>query len=637
MFNFFGDTMKKFLFFNCLALILCYSITSYAQNPECQWAQKIGGSYYDYTCSIAIDSTGNAYVAGTFASSTLSFNNGISLTNSGGDDGYLAKYNSDGICQWAEKIAGSSQESITTIKSDDLGNIYIIGHFNSQVLNFNNNIFLENSGNSDGFIAKYDSSGNCLWAEKIAGGAQDGIRSISKVSSGNVYVVGSFFSQNLYFNNGISLTNSGGDDGYLAKYNSDGICQWAEKIAGVSNDYASELVVNNLGDIFIAGEYGSSPIYFNNGINLNRQGSTLDAFIAKYDTLGICQWAQSIYGSSTDFTSGLELDNSGNVFVTGWFLSYNLYFSNGLSISNNSYGEYDSYIAKYNSTGICQWVNRIGGILSDFTTGIVNDFWGNTYICGEFESSVLNFNNNISLSNSGGRDGFFVKYNSNGVCQWAEKIAGASYDGITCLAIDDLYLYIGGSFSSQVLNFNNEKTLFNIGNRDGYIAKYNIADIADFSLSNGWNLISSNVLPLETAMETIFNQTENLVIVKNNEGQIYSPSFGINQIGNWDITQGYYVYVTSPSILQIEGILVNPLETPINLNQGWNLVSYLRNSEMLAQDALQGITGSMLFAKDKMGNIYHPGYGINNLGNMIPGQGYWIYMNAPAVLTFPGN
>jgi len=144
-------------------------------------------------------------------------------------------------------------------------------------------------------------------------------------------------------------------------------------------------------------------------------------------------------------------------------------------------------------------------------------------------------------------------------------------------------------------------------------------------------------LPLETAMETIFNQTENLVIVKNNEGQIYSPSFGINQIGNWDITQGYYVYVTSPSILQIEGILVNPLETPINLNQGWNLVSYLRNSEMLAQDALQGITGSMLFAKDKMGNIYHPGYGINNLGNMIPGQGYWIYMNAPAVLTFPGN
>ncbi|HPO64079.1 MAG TPA: hypothetical protein PK762_13455 [Candidatus Kapabacteria bacterium] len=397
------------------------------------------------------------------------------------------------------------------------------------------------------------------------------------------------------------------------------------------------MVVNNLGDIFIAGEYGSSPIYFNNGINLNRQGSTLDAFIAKYDTLGICQWAQSIYGSSTDFTSGLELDNSGNVFVTGWFLSYNLYFSNGLSISNNSYGEYDSYIAKYNSTGICQWVNRIGGILSDFTTGIVNDFWGNTYICGEFESSVLNFNNNISLSNSGGRDGFFVKYNSNGVCQWAEKIAGASYDGITCLAIDDLYLYIGGSFSSQVLNFNNEKTLFNIGNRDGYIAKYNIADIADFSLSNGWNLISSNVLPLETAMETIFNQTENLVIVKNNEGQIYSPSFGINQIGNWDITQGYYVYVTSPSILQIEGILVNPLETPINLNQGWNLVSYLRNSEMLAQDALQGITGSMLFAKDKMGNIYHPGYGINNLGNMIPGQGYWIYMNAPAVLTFPGN
>jgi len=162
-------------------------------------------------------------------------------------------------------------------------------------------------------------------------------------------------------------------------------------------------------------------------------------------------------------------------------------------------------------------------------------------------------------------------------------------------------------------------------------------DYLSINLISGWNLISSNVLPLEPVMDSIFNNTENLVIVKNNAGQVYSPSFGINQIGNWDISQGYYVYVTSSSILQIEGILVNPLETPINLNQGWNLVSYLRNSEMLAPDALQGISASMLFAKDKMGNIYHPGYGINTIGNMQPGQGYWIYMNAPAFLTYPGN
>jgi len=157
------------------------------------------------------------------------------------------------------------------------------------------------------------------------------------------------------------------------------------------------------------------------------------------------------------------------------------------------------------------------------------------------------------------------------------------------------------------------------------------------NLNSGWNLISSNIVPENTNIIDIFSEVNNLKLVKNQAGNIYDPAFGINTIGNWNINYGYWVYMTAPSILQILGLEVNPLETPINLNQGWNLISYLRNSDMLAPDALQGISGSMLFAKDKMGNLYHPGYGINTLGNMQPGQGYWIYMNAPAVLTFPGN
>ncbi|HPO63990.1 MAG TPA: fibronectin type III domain-containing protein [Candidatus Kapabacteria bacterium] len=162
-------------------------------------------------------------------------------------------------------------------------------------------------------------------------------------------------------------------------------------------------------------------------------------------------------------------------------------------------------------------------------------------------------------------------------------------------------------------------------------------NILNINLNSGWNLISSNVMPENTNIIEIFSEVNNLKLVKNQAGKIYDPAFGINTIGNWNINFGYWVYMTAPSILQIAGIEVNPLENSINLNQGWNLVSYLRNSDLLTSDALQGITGSMLFAKDKMGNIYHPGYGINNIGNMQVGQGYWIYMNAPAVLIYPEN
>jgi len=159
----------------------------------------------------------------------------------------------------------------------------------------------------------------------------------------------------------------------------------------------------------------------------------------------------------------------------------------------------------------------------------------------------------------------------------------------------------------------------------------------DISLSTGWNLISSNIITEEPAMENVFEGMNNIVLVKNGIGQIYSPAFGINQIGVWNINDGYYVYTNSSSILNISGTEVNPVLQGIQLNAGWNLVSYLRNSPMNVQQALSSITSNLIMAKNNSGGIFHPGFGINTLGDMQPRQGYWLYITAPTVLTYPGN
>ncbi len=80
--------MKKFLLIFALLLL---SVGA-ASAETCQWAEGIGGSDGDYAYSIALDASGNVYVAGNFKSSTLTFNNGKTLTNSGSYDGYIAKY-----------------------------------------------------------------------------------------------------------------------------------------------------------------------------------------------------------------------------------------------------------------------------------------------------------------------------------------------------------------------------------------------------------------------------------------------------------------------------------------------------------------------------------------------------------------
>jgi len=158
------------------------------------------------------------------------------------------------------------------------------------------------------------------------------------------------------------------------------------------------------------------------------------------------------------------------------------------------------------------------------------------------------------------------------------------------------------------------------------------------NLNTGWNTISSNVIPENPEMPEIFSSiSSNTILVKNGVGEIYSPVFGINEIGNWDITDGYLVYMNSSTSLNIFGTNVLPENIPINLVSGWNLVSYLRAAPMDAALALSNILPYLVLAKNNNGDIFSPQYGLNNIGNLLTGQGYWLYMSAPAVLTYPSN
>ena len=137
------------------------------------------------------------------------------------------------------------------------------------------------------------------------------------------------------------------------------------------------------------------------------------------------------------------------------------------------------------------------------------------------------------------------------------------------------------------------------------------------NLVSGWSMWSTYVNPEDGNMESIFtNIVDDLTIVKDEEGNVYWPSFGLNSIGSLQIGKGYQVKMNSSNTLVVEGELV-PFDTEFNLASGWNMMGYLHQESYSVESMMSTMNASNLtIMKDSWGNVYWPQFGLNNIGNL---------------------
>jgi len=141
-------------------------------------------------------------------------------------------------------------------------------------------------------------------------------------------------------------------------------------------------------------------------------------------------------------------------------------------------------------------------------------------------------------------------------------------------------------------------------------------------------------VPTDPSAESVFSSVTNLVIVKNNAGQIYWPSQSINSIGNVIAGEAYKLSAGSSATITFSGTPID-VSTPISLGSGWNLLAYYPSTNINAATALASIQSDITIVKNNNGDVYWPDFGINNIGNMVVGQGYAIHMKKSATLTYP--
>jgi Cadherin-like/Beta-propeller repeat/Bacterial Ig domain/FG-GAP-like repeat len=256
---------------------------------------------------------------------------------------------------------------------------------------------------------------------------------------------------------------------------------WARAIGGGSIDEGKAIAVDNSGNVYTTG-------YFQDNVDLNRDGTVErnvglnDVFITKQNSNGTFAWARSFGGPSFDEGRDIAVDGSGNVYTTGVFQS-SIDFDGDGRANLISAGAEDIFITKHNSDGTFAWGKRIGSSSTDEGRGITVDSNGNIYVTGLFQGSIdLDENGINEVTSAGDRDIFIVKYNADGTYSWGRRIGGTGTDEARDIAVDNSgNVYTTGRLSSNI-DLDGDGTIEAGGGlSDIFITKHNTNGIIDWA------------------------------------------------------------------------------------------------------------------------------------------------------------
>lgn len=374
--------------------------------------------------------------------------------------------------------------SILDSAIDENQNLYVTAGISISCDTFPDNDPLYNyHGMQDAYIAKFNPSGELEWFKYYGGSEADLSKSI-KIVNNHIYLGGRTSSTNgsLNFNNDYA----GNGDGFVSKLTLDGEVLWSTYIGGEGSDAVDAIVVNDEGEIFIAGSSTSrsglgTPNTFQPE-NID-PGSNRSGFIAQIDADGNKVWA-SYYGEEVNgFLRSIAVSDTG-IYVMGLDLTHQAgsYYGTPGSHKESTGTDIDNFIAKFSFEGERLWGTYFGGSgnennIAPFT---IVTFDNNVYFCGYTNSPT-----DIATPGAqqevigGGSSMFLTSMDANGNVEWS-TYAEIRHPSIisshigNSLNIDDLgNIYLSGITNLSGLatsdGFKNEITLYD---HDAFVTKY---------------------------------------------------------------------------------------------------------------------------------------------------------------------
>ena len=370
-------------------------ITKFNANGQLIWSTFYSGGDIS---QIGVDKDDNIYIAGITANpvgiaTPNCFQPNLVTTNGNSENGYIAKFNPDGQLLWATYYPSH----IVAFCTDSQGNIFISGWTDRVTGMTMPDAYQENfiiattpgNGLQNGFLAKFDTNGNRVWATYYGLGL---VLGLAVDEFDQLYVAGHTSENESGYYATIDCFQSQTGVGFLSKFDTQGQRVWSTYYNGQIND----LQVNR-SDVYLAGISSNSPNLATENAYQTIQGSAVDVFLSKFTTTGEQVWSTYYGGNKNegDYSGyyGRMISFSGNdVYLTADTQSQNNIatpnsfkdtYTGGGDITDYS----DNFIVKFNEQGEREWATYYGGERGESNSSVIPMYNGSFYTCGTTESS----------------------------------------------------------------------------------------------------------------------------------------------------------------------------------------------------------------------------------------------------------
>lgn len=362
------------------------------------WAKTFGGTGGDEGLEIHVAADGSVYVAGIFFN-TVNFDPGVtntSLTSFGNWDAFVVKFDSLGTFLWARQLGGTGAEDVKGLCSDHAGNVYVGGNF-SGTADFNPSSAVFNmvsQGSTDIYVCKLSDQGNFVWARQLGSTINEALFDM-KTDHHNRLVLTGVYRGTVDFDVNVGVQNRTANSGFsfdswIAKWDTASNFIWVQVFGGTSFDQSNSIVIDGFNNIVNCGHFAST-VDFDPGVGVHTYTAlgAVDNYILKLDSSGSFLWAKAFGGDQNQTATAVAVDDSNNVYCTGWFKDTADFDPNtGVFNLISNAGTEDVFVLKLNDFGAFMWAYQIGSSAFEIGNALAVRSTDNLlFVAGHFNAS----------------------------------------------------------------------------------------------------------------------------------------------------------------------------------------------------------------------------------------------------------